>query len=137
MFEKFSDAGEPSGTAGKPTLHLLQMKNIINGAIYTVRYFGGIKLGKGGLVRAYTDCAKLAMENAVISEFIHYQTIKITTSYPLYEILEREMNNRKIKILDKTFSEQVNCVIQVRKEQIDSIRSYFSELGLQSYDIMD
>jgi uncharacterized YigZ family protein len=137
LFEKFSDAGEPSGTAGKPTLHLLQMKNIINGALYTVRYFGGIKLGKGGLVRAYTDAAKLALDNALISEFILYQTIKITTIYSIYEKLEYELNNRKIVILDKTFSEQVKLVIRVRKEQIESIISYFSELGLQSYDIMD
>jgi putative IMPACT (imprinted ancient) family translation regulator len=113
------------------------MKNIINGVLYTVRYFGGIKLGKGGLVRAYTDSAKLAIENAVISEFILYQTIRITTIYPLYEILEHEMNNRKIIILDKTFSEQVKCMIRVRKDQIDSLIRYFSELGIKTYDIMD
>lgn len=113
------------------------MKNINNGVIFTVRYFGGIKLGKGGLVRAYTDSAKLALENAVVREFILYRTIVITTTYQLYKALEYEMNIRKITFLEKTFSEKVRCVIQVRKEQIDGIRRYFSELGLQSYDIID
>jgi uncharacterized YigZ family protein len=137
IFEKYNDAGEPSGTAGKPSLRLLQMKEIRNGVIFTVRYFGGIKLGKGGLVRAYTETAKLALENATISEYVIYQQVLLTVTYPLFEILEREMSNRGYKILKKDFSEQVTCTIQVRKEQIDSLRSYFSELRLQSYDIID
>ena len=66
IIEKASDDGEPSGTAGPPMLNLLQKQELTNVIVIVTRYFGGILLGTGGLVRAYTQCAKTAIDNASI-----------------------------------------------------------------------
>lgn len=69
--EKANDDGEPSGTAGKPLLELLKKKKISNTLIAVIRYFGGIKLGAGGLVRAYTNAGNMALDKAKIVDFIN------------------------------------------------------------------
>jgi len=137
LYEKFSDAGEPSGTAGKPTLNVLQKQEIINGIILTVRYFGGIKLGKGGLVRAYSESAKLALLNAILREFIVYKMIQTTLSYPQFESVEREIQKRNYEITQKEFAEFVTIQIQCREQGLSELKVYLSEIGIQSYDIMD
>jgi uncharacterized YigZ family protein len=137
LYEKYSDAGEPSGTAGKPTLYLLQKKEVVRGGIFTVRYFGGVKLGKGGLLRAYSESAKLAMENALISEIVSYQKLTFCVNYSQFEIMEREIQKRGIKFLTKDFGSQVTCMIQYRLSDTEDIINYFSELGIQSYAIID
>lgn len=137
LYEKFSDAGEPSGTAGKPTLNLLQKQDIINGILITVRYFGGIKLGKGGLVRAYTESAKLALTNATLREFVIYKNIRVSMSYALFESFEMEMVKKNITLMQKDFSDVVSCVIRCPLESIQDVITYFSQIGLQTYDIMD
>lgn len=70
IVESFGDDGEPKGVAGMPTLKVLQGRDLINVAVITVRYFGGIKLGTGGMARAYADAANLAVENASPEEYI-------------------------------------------------------------------
>ncbi len=72
-FEKQSDDGEPAGTGGRPTLNVLQKQNIVEGAIITVRYFGGIKLGASGLVKAYTKAAVLALGSADVETIEEYE----------------------------------------------------------------
>ncbi|VEU75705.1 proline dipeptidase pepQ [Mycoplasmopsis maculosa] len=67
-FTGFSDDGEPSGTAGRPIKELIKMRNIDNVAIFVVRFFGGIKLGGGGLIRAYVKSANLAIEKFIIKK---------------------------------------------------------------------
>ena len=137
LYEKFSDAGEPSGTAGKPTLNLLQKQDIINGILITVRYFGGIKLGKGGLVRAYTESAKLALANATLREFVIFKNIRVSMSYALFESFEMEMVKKNIALMQKDFSDAVSCVIRCPLESIQDVITFFSQIGLQTYDIMD
>ena len=66
--QKYSDDGEPSGTAGIPILELMKKEELTNSAIVVTRYFGGIKLGAGGLVRAYSKSAKSTLENSLISQ---------------------------------------------------------------------
>ena len=63
--EKFSDDGEPSGTAGRPILRVMQQRGIVDRAVFVVRYFGGVKLGAGGLVRAYTKVASMVLDEVV------------------------------------------------------------------------
>ncbi len=80
-FEKCSDDGEPSGTAGKPILNLIKKQNLDNVLIVVVRYFGGIKLGTGGLVKSYTESAKFALENAEIVEMTLKVNVNTHISY--------------------------------------------------------
>lgn len=116
---------------------LLQNNHLNNGAIYTVRYFGGIKLGKGGLVKAYTESAKLALDNASIQEFILYQKMSLKASYHQFEVLEKELLRRNIQIVKKVFSNGVDCEIQFPQNKSESIKTFFSELKLKTYDIME
>lgn len=76
--EKCSDDGEPSGTAGKPMLELIKKKKLSNVLLVVVRYFGGIKLGAGGLVRAYTTASNLALDEAQVKEFFEVKKYKLT-----------------------------------------------------------
>ena len=79
-----SDDGEPSGTAGKPVLAVLQGSGLTNAMITVARWFGGTKLGTGGLVHAYSDAAKAALENAEFIELVPMTTMEITLAYNLY-----------------------------------------------------
>ena len=81
--QRCNDDGEPSGTAGVPVLEVLKKENVRNVAIVVTRYFGGIKLGTGGLVRAYTKGAKVALESAKIITRVLYQTVIISVDYTL------------------------------------------------------
>ncbi|MBU1659032.1 YigZ family protein [bacterium] len=103
IVEYSSDDGEPKGTSGKPTLFVLQGADIINTAVITVRYFGGTKLGTGGLVRAYSDAINLVLNSAT---FVQYKQETFKTIYFEYSnlrILEYECQACGIEIIEKIF----------------------------------
>jgi len=75
---KYSDDGEPQGTAGLPVYNVLQKKDLENVLVVVTRYFGGTLLGKGGLIRAYTDATKKGLESAEVFEVIEYSQVNIT-----------------------------------------------------------
>ena len=81
--ERYSDDGEPQGTAGMPMLDVLRRENLTNVLCVVTRYFGGVLLGTGGLVRAYTKSTQLALENAGINEVNRYAVVLITCPYSL------------------------------------------------------
>ena len=76
--ERLHDAGEPSGTAGRPILAPMQGENLINAVVAVIRYFGGVKLGTGGLTRAYSHAAKAALANAQLKPFVEMQKLTLT-----------------------------------------------------------
>lgn len=84
-----SDDGEPAGTAGRPVLEVLKGSQITNVVLTVTRWFGGTKLGTGGLVHAYSDCAKCVIENAKIREIIAMRQFAFTVPYPLIETAQR------------------------------------------------
>ena len=84
-----SDDGEPAGTAGRPVLEVLKGSQITNVVLTVTRWFGGTKLGTGGLVHAYSDCAKCVIENAKIREIIAMRALAFTVPYPLIESAQR------------------------------------------------
>lgn len=93
--QKFSDDGEPSGTAGKPIFEVISQNDLTNILIIVTRYFGGIKLGAGGLVRAYSNSAKLGINSCEIIRMQYSILYKITFDYNLFGKLQDYLNNNK------------------------------------------
>lgn len=109
--QRYSDDGEPAGTAGVPMLDLLKKEDIKNTVVVVTRYFGGIKLGTGGLVRAYTATAKLALNESKIIEKVLYDVIKIRMDYSMQGKVQNEILNLGYIIKDTVFDDAVNMYI--------------------------
>ncbi|WP_373036024.1 YigZ family protein [Sulfurimonas sp.] len=103
VVEHSSDDGEPKGTSGKPSLFVLQGAEMINSAVIIVRYFGGTKLGTGGLVRAYSDAVNLVIQKAELFEYKQEIEVKIYFEYSNIRLVEYECEEFSIKIMEKTF----------------------------------
>lgn len=106
IVEHSSDDGEPKGTSGKPTLMVLQGSDIINSAIITIRYFGGTKLGTGGLVRAYSDATNLVLDSAILHEYKEEVFKTILFVYSNIRKVEYECNECGIDIVEKVFESE-------------------------------
>lgn len=124
--ERASDDGEPSGTAGKPMLELLKKKNLSNILLVVIRYFGGIKLGAGGLVRAYTNSSNLVLNNSKIIEYVtikkYRAIVDVAQGAKLQNIITSlggEVLN--CKYLEKTYVEYVGEVAEKLKELFKDI----------------
>ena len=110
--EKCSDDGEPSGTAGAPLLTLLKSANLTNVIIIVTRYFGGILLGTGGLVRAYTESAKNAIENAKIVYKDYGIQFEIEISYNNLKEIQFICKNLDISIIKIEYQENVKLLLE-------------------------
>ena len=119
--EKYSDDGEPNGTAGVPILDILRGKQLSNILVVVTRYFGGILLGTGGLVRAYSGVVKEALENAKIVEMKLCTEYIIMIDYDSYNSLQHYFLNNSIKILSTNFLDKVEITILV----VDSLNDKF------------
>lgn len=115
-----NDDGEPSGTAGLPVLDVFKKNDITNFVCIVVRYFGGIKLGAGGLVRAYSSSASLALKEAGTKPIINYINLSLTFNYNFMNIIENKLRN--YEIISKDFTTNVTLVIKVPEYDIDSIK---------------
>ena len=112
-FEKYSDDGEPSGTAGAVILELLRGEKLSNVLIVVTRYFGGILLGTGGLARCYGGAAKLATEKLEKVQMKLCKEFKVSLSYDMYSILQYYCKNNDIKILDTKFLDKIEVKVLV------------------------
>ncbi|MCM1156822.1 MAG: YigZ family protein [Roseburia sp.] len=124
---RFSDDGEPSGTAGKPILEVLLGMEVKNTVIVVTRYFGGTLLGTGGLVRAYTQAAKAGLGASSISTMIYGTHLKITTDYNGIGKIQYIMGLRKIMIEEPEYTEVVSLQVKVPYEDEESIRKEITE----------
>ncbi len=116
--EKFSDDKEPSGTAGLPMMEVLNKRGLNHILCIVIRYFGGIKLGAGGLVRAYSKAVRDALDKVETIELVEGYLIRITTSYEeqkKYDYLFKD------KIIKKEFNDQVLYYIELEKEEINKL----------------
>ena len=102
-----SDDGEPKGTAGKPVLEILKGRRITNILVAVVRYFGGTKLGTGGLVKAYGDTAKEVLENLPLEEEIPRVDFRLSFPYTLHNSIHRILSSYNCTLLSESFGEQV------------------------------
>ncbi len=126
LTERFHDAGEPSGTAGRPILAPLEGENLINVVVAVVRYFGGIKLGTGGLTRAYGTAAKEAIAAANITPWVEMATLKLDIDYPQLQLLEYQLKQIDGEIIDQQFTDKVSLIISLPASEKDAIRQQFS-----------
>ena len=102
-----SDDGEPSGTAGRPTLEVLKGSGLTNVILTTARWFGGTKLGTGGLVHAYTASAQAALANIRTRELVEMKTLDFTVPYPLYEQVKRLLAASGFELENEDFAEAI------------------------------
>ncbi|WP_304542933.1 YigZ family protein [Sulfurimonas microaerophilic] len=119
VVEHSSDDGEPKGTSGKPSLMVLQGQELINIAVIVVRYFGGTKLGTGGLVRAYSDAVNQVIGEAVLYEYEKEFTAKVSVDYADVRLLEYECETIGVKIVEKNFAQNVEYILRSTKENLD------------------
>ena len=118
VVEHSSDDGEPKGTSGKPSLMVLQGQDIINSAIIIVRYFGGTKLGTGGLARAYSDAVNLVINEASVLEYKQELEKSISMDYSDIRFIEYECESLKITILEKIFDTKIIYKIKASEENM-------------------
>jgi uncharacterized YigZ family protein len=116
-----SDDGEPSGTAGKPVLSIIEGNSLVNILVVVVRYFGGIKLGTGGLVKAYSDSANLAIQNAKFKKFVHEKKVKINFPYDYLGPVQGYLKSEKIRIENENYSEDVELCIFLEEKTLDEV----------------
>jgi uncharacterized YigZ family protein len=102
-----SDDGEPQGTAGKPMLSILQHRRIGEIVVVVTRYFGGIKLGTGGLVRAYSSSVQLALKKLPLAEFVALASAQITLPYPHEDRIRRLLEKMQVTIKDALYKDRV------------------------------
>lgn len=125
---KYNDDGEPSNTAGKPMAEILNILDVYNVAIVATRYFGGIKLGAGGLIRNYAKTAKLAVNEAEIVEYIQKSTFIIDYKYEYTSEIELFLNSKKdeykIEILEKNYSDRVTMKILATSEIENELNNF-------------
>lgn len=138
VIEKASDDGEPSGTAGGPMLNILQKNNLCNLVVVVTRYFGGILLGTGGLVRAYSDATQMAMAKCVKVQKVKGIEIKVELEYPNLEIFKYYCKNKGINIVNLEYGENIMANLEME----ENIKNIFlrdieaKTLNIKNYKIM-
>ncbi|WP_247928598.1 YigZ family protein [Streptococcus mitis] len=125
--KRTSDDGEPSGTAGVPMLGVLENHNLTNVCVVVTRYFGGIKLGAGGLIRAYAGSVALAVKEIGIIEIKEQAGIAIQMSYTQYQEYNNFLKEHNLMELDTNFTDQVDTMIYVNKEEKENIKAALVE----------
>ncbi len=118
---RFSDDGEPHGTAGLPVLEVLRKEDVTDAVIVVTRYFGGILLGAGGLVRAYSASAKLALDAAVVKECKPFVLFGITCGYGEYQKLGRLFELNGVKNAETEYGEGVCVTACCPEERYDAL----------------
>lgn len=124
-----SDDGEPQGTAGAPILDLIKKSGLNNLAVVVTRYFGGIKLGAGGLVRAYAEAAKRAMDASGAAVFRPFTDFTIRCEYPAHDLLRSRFPSAGITVLDTAYSDAVTLRCTVAAESFPAACALLSELS--------
>ena len=135
---RFSDDGEPSGTAGSPMLNILEGRNLSNVLVIVTRYFGGILLGTGGLVRAYSDATIKAIENANIVSKVFGNVVNIEVEYKDLDNFKYYLKNENINIEDISYVEKIIIKIELTDEELKKINQLKNErkLNINKIDII-
>ena len=124
-----SDDGEPSGTAGRPTLAVLKGSGITNILLTTIRWFGGIKLGTGGLVHAYGESARAVLAEAETEEFLEMARCSFSVPYSLYEQVKRLLSDLRFRVEEEKFTDEVAICGELCAENFPLLQHRLRELS--------
>ena len=124
-----SDDGEPAGTAGRPALAVLQGSGLGNVSVVVTRYFGGTKLGTGGLVRAYGDAVREVLKGVRFAALLPTTTLMFITPYRLYDQAVRLTEAHHGQILDTEFLEDITVTVRFKNEELESFTSKLNNLS--------
>lgn len=116
IIQRFSDDGEPSGTAGLPVLEVINKEKLSNIVILVTRYFGGIKLGTGGLIRAYTKGARIGLEAGIIIDRVVHLELELIVDYSLLGLVENFIQRNKFYIKNIEYLEKVSINLYIEKD---------------------
>ena len=138
VLNRASDDGEPSGTAGMPMLNILIKKKLVNVLVVVTRYFGGILLGTGGLVKAYSDVTISAIEKASFAKLDKGLEIEVILDYPDFENFQYYMQKNSLKITNAKYNEKIICRIELTNEEKNNLISIIENntLKIQKYTIL-
>ena len=125
---RYGDDGEPQGTAGQPILAVLNGAGLTNACCVVTRYFGGVLLGTGGLVRAYTAAAKAALSDAGISRMALWQRLRILCPYPLFERMKRLLEQHEAVLRETDYGADVAMSVLVRADRAAAFADALREL---------
>ena len=128
IINKCSDDGEPSGTAGRPILSIMEGAGLVNAVCTVTRYFGGVLLGTGGLVRAYSDAASQALENADVSPIRRGQYITFTCEYQDEGGIRRLLESEDFAITDSGYTDKVTITVLGPEEKADSLMGRITDM---------
>lgn len=132
---RFSDDGEPSGTAGSPMLNIITSKNITNVLVVVTRYFGGILLGTGGLVRAYTGAFQEALQKVEIIEKEVGKYVKVVTNYQDLEKFKYYLKQNDIDVRNIEYTENVDVYIDITDEKLEKLKENLNDLNFNVFNI--
>lgn len=118
---RWSDDGEPGGTSGQPTLAVFRGEDVTDVCCVTTRYFGGTLLGSGGLVRAYTNAARLGLQAAGLARMTPWRKGAFTCSYAQYERLRRFLEDRGARVEETSFGAEVEILFSAPEQQAESL----------------
>ncbi|HAC14695.1 MAG TPA: hypothetical protein DCE78_01940 [Bacteroidetes bacterium] len=128
LVEIHNDDGEPNGTAGLPILNALRSVNLVDVLIVVVRYFGGTKLGKGGLISSYSESSKVVIDESHKIELMMYTEFELDFNYDQTNLIETGLNTFHGKFSSTDYNEIVQSVIRVPKDFSDQFENYIGDL---------
>lgn len=118
---RYSDDGEPSGTAGLPMMEVIKKEAVCNCCVVVTRYFGGILLGAGGLLRAYTQGTSVALKSAGIVEMVPTVSVLCEVSYSLWDRVQHHLQSLPVQLVQPEFTTAVSFTLLVREKDLDLV----------------
>ena len=126
--QKSNDDGEPGGTAGNPILEVIKKNDLTNVVLVVTRYFGGIKLGAGGLIRAYGHTASLGLKAATIVAMTPFLQARLLCDYTLFQTISNFLRQRGIRISDTSYTHQVAVTVLLPPEEAENTQKEITDL---------
>ena len=127
--QRYSDDGEPSGTAGVPVLDVILKNELVDVCVVVTRYFGGTLLGAGGLVRAYSHGSKIAVESGNIITMAPCKILSVSVDYNFYERLNNLLNDFSANVEKTDFSDKVEVVFSMKAQSVDFLREKLTDMS--------
>ena len=131
--QKSNDDGEPGGTAGNPILETIKKNDLTNCSVVVTRYFGGIKLGAGGLIRAYSHTAALGIENSKIVQMTAFRRIFLTVEYNFLAIVENFLRQNKIRVAKTDYADVVTLEILILPQEAEKFLNELADLTAANF----